>query len=395
MAFVSKLGVIPYVTDFVEPDMFLASEHLQKMMLEVTALNASETFIQPGEQVIVEVNGVLRPLTHRRITQTEVENIICWASDNERAAAELIGRQEIKASYVVKDQHNRDSLGEKKATRFRVAAGRGETRGSRAFQIVMRRINSSPAHMKDSGLPPEVVQALAPKDGVIWVTGATGSGKSTFFSSVVRNVLENDTPIRGNIAMLEEPIEQVYHDIESEHSFVFQIEVGKDVETWEAGIEQLMRRLPKMIVVGETRSRSTAEAVLQAANTGHPVGTTLHTNDVPSIATRLMSFFSDETKEPTLYSVITTARALFNQVRIPKLGGGQMVLREYLVVDADLRADLVRKVNPSNVELHLREALEERGYPMWKAAADAHAQGLISDDQKRFYMSQATKARNG
>ncbi|MEX3555235.1 MAG: ATPase, T2SS/T4P/T4SS family [Burkholderia gladioli] len=395
MVFRSKEGVPDRLTDFREPDMFRDGRHLQELMLEIVALNASETIIQPGEQVLVEIGGRLRPITERRMTIEEVKSFANWAADNDKAAAELIQRREVKASYVVKDPVERDARGEKKATRFRVAAGRGELRGTMAVQIVMRRINSEPAYMNDSELPPEVVEALTPKDGVIWVSGPTGSGKSTFFSGIVRYVLENDTPIKGNIVLLEEPIEQVYDSIECDHSVVFQIEVGKDVDTWEAGIEQLMRRLPRLIIIGETRSRPTVDAVLQAAVTGHPVGTTLHANDVPGIFPRLLSFFSDEAKEAALYSAISTARVMFNQVRVPKLGGGMTVLREYLVVDADLRADLQRRATPAKIEAQMREALETQGFPMWKAAEQAHARGMISADLMRFYKSQATGGNRG
>ncbi|KVV07487.1 ATPase, T2SS/T4P/T4SS family [Burkholderia ubonensis] len=395
MVFRSKDGVPDRLTAFREPDMFRDSRHLQELMLEIVELNASETIIQPGEQVLVEIGGHLRPITERRMTIEEVKSIANWAADNDKAAAELIQRREVKASYVVKDPVRRDARGEKKATRFRVAAGRGELRGTMAVQIVMRRINSDPAYMSDSELPPHVIEALTPKDGVIWVTGPTGSGKSTFFSGIVRFVLENDTPIKGNIVLLEEPIEQVYDSIECGHSVVFQIEVGKDVDSWEAGIEQLMRRLPRLIIIGEARSRQTVDAVLQAAVTGHPVGTTLHANDVPGIFPRLLSFFSDEAKEAALYSAISTARVMFNQVRVPKLGGGMTVLREYLVVDADLRADLQRRATPARIESQMREALEGLGYPMWKAAEQAHERGLISADLMRFYKSQATGAQRG
>ncbi|WP_199030742.1 ATPase, T2SS/T4P/T4SS family [Ralstonia sp. ASV6] len=395
MAWAHRAELVPRKTGFREPAMFNARPQLRELMLEVVAQGASETIIQTGEPILIELNGRLEQLTARRLEQAEVESLVNWASDNDKASAELIQRREIKASYVVKDPVETDIRGEKKATRFRVAAGRGEVRGTMGIQIVMRRINSEPAHLKDASLPREVVEALTPKDGIIWVTGPTGSGKTTFFSSIIRHVLEDVTPIRGNIVLLEEPIEQVYDGILCDHSIVFQIEVGRDVDTWEAGIEQLMRRLPKMIIVGETRSRATAEAVLQAANTGHPVGTTLHANDVPSIFSRLMSFFSDETKEAMLYDAINTARLMFNQVRVPKLGGGMTVLREYLMLDADLRRDLLSRTSPSKVSLHMREALEDLGVPMWRAAKQAFDAGQIDEATMKHYFKQRLQASHG
>lgn len=386
--------VVKYLTDFREPAMFADRSQLSSLMLEIVAQGASETIIQPGEPILIELGGRLEQLTGRRMTKGEVDHLVNWGSDNDKASAELIQRREIKASYVVKDPILTDSRGERKATRFRVAAGRGEVRGTMAVQIVMRRINSEPAYLKDASLPQAVIDALTPKDGIIWVTGPTGSGKTTFFSSIVRYILEEETPIRGNIVLLEEPIEQVYDSIACDHSVVFQVEIGRDVDSWEQGIEQMMRRLPKMIIVGETRSRATGEAVLQAANTGHPVGTTLHANDVPSIFSRLMSFFSDETKEAMLYDAINTARVMFNQVRVPKRGGGMTVLREYLVMDADLRTDLMQRSSSSKIAMHMREALEDLGLPLWRAAKESFDAGLIDEPTMQHYLKQRRRKAN-
>lgn len=376
---------IRYETDFTEPNMFRDETDFQRLMLEITKRNASETILQPYEPVLIEIDGILRPLTQRRLTPDEVEMMVNWAAGNDKAKAELIQRREVKASYVVKDPVERDARGEKVSTRYRVAAGRGELRGSMAFQILLRRINSVPAYLKDADLPDYVIDAMTMGHGVTWVSGRTGSGKTTFFSSIIRYILENATAIKGNIILLEEPIEQVYDTIDSKHSVVFQIEVGRDVDSWEQGIEQLMRRLPAMILVGETRSRITAEAVLQAANTGHPVGSTLHANDVAGIIPRLMTFFADDLKEQMLFDALDTARVMFNQVRVPKVGGGMTVLREYLVVTDELRRELQARSDPTKIAMHMREALEEHGKPMWQAAQEAFDAGIIDTQTLRIH----------
>ncbi|TKC90129.1 type II secretion system protein E [Trinickia terrae] len=373
-----------------EPIIFGHRDHLQDMMREVVAQGASETILQPGEPVILEIDGEFRQLTERQLDQGEVQQIINWATDNDKASSLLIQGQEIKASYVVKDPVERDARGEKKKTRFRVAAGRGEVNGEMAYQILMRKIDSEPARLTEGELPVELLEAVTPRNGIIWLSGPTGSGKTTFFSAICRHILEQRTPIRGNIVFIEEPIEQTYDGIPCSHSIVFQMEVGRDVPTWEQGVRQLMRRRPKLIVIGETQSRVTAEAAMAAALTGHPVFTTLHCNDVASMPSRILSFFDDSVKQQMLYDWVTTARVLFNQMLVPRKGGGRrVVLREFLIMTEELRQELLDIADPGALTLRLKRAVEEEGCSMAQAAVSAHSAGLIDDETLARY----TRAR--
>ena len=386
MAWVSKAPLLEPITGWRAPHIFSHRQQLQELMLEVIAQGASETFFQPGEPILLEIDGRLRQLTERRLDPGELANLVNWASDNEKASAELIQRREIKASYVVKDPVERDTRGDKKRTRFRVAAGRGEVNGEMGIQMLLRKIDSVPARIADGELDERTLEALTPKDGIVWMTGPTGSGKTTFFSGVCRYIMENDTPIQGNICFVEEPIEQTYDSIPCDHSIVFQMEVGRDVPSWEEGVRQLMRRRPKLIVIGETQSRPTAEAAMSAALTGHPSFTTLHTNDAASIPSRIISFFDDSVKQQMLYDWINTARVLFNQILVPRLGGGRrVVLREHLVVEPELREELLRITDPGLITLRLRNAIAESGRSLSRAAREAFELGQIDEHTMRRY----------
>jgi defect in organelle trafficking protein DotB len=380
MAWRTDAPLIQARTDWREPIIFGHRDHLQSMMREIVAQGASETLLQPGEPVILEIDGEFRQLTERQLDQGEVQQIINWASDNDKASSLLIQGQEIKASYVVKDPIERDARGEKKKTRFRVAAGRGEVNGEMAYQVLMRKIDSEPARIADGELSAALLEAVTPQNGIIWLSGPTGSGKTTFFSGICRFILENRTPIRGNIVFIEEPIEQTYDGIPCSHSIVFQMEVGRDVPTWEQGVRQLMRRRPKLIIIGETQSRVTAEAAMAAALTGHPVFTTLHCNDVASMPSRILSFFDDSVKHQMLYDWVTTARVLFNQMLVPRKGGGRrVVLREHLIMTDELRQELLSLGDPGAITLRLTRAVEEEGCSMAQAALNAYSAGLIDD----------------
>jgi defect-in-organelle-trafficking protein DotB len=381
MAWRSDAPLIESRTGWREPIIFGHRDQLQGMMREVVAQGASETLLQPGDPVILEIDGEFRQLTERQLDQGEIQQMINWASDNDKASSLLIQGQEIKASYVVKDAVGRDARGERMKTRFRVAAGRGEVNGEMAYQVLMRKIDSEPAKIADGELSDELLEAVTPQNGIIWLSGPTGSGKTTFFSGICRYILENRTPIRGNIVFIEEPIEQTYDGIPCSHSLVFQMEVGRDVPTWEQGVRQLMRRRPKLIVIGETQSRVTAEAAMAAALTGHPVFTTLHCNDVASMPSRILSFFDDSVKQQMLYDWVTTARVLFNQMLVPRKGGGRrVVLREHLIMTEALRQELLNIADAGAITLRLKRAVEEEGCSMAQAALNAYSAGLIDNE---------------
>lgn len=367
-----------------EPFLFSRREQLQEMMLEVIAQDASETIIQPGEPILLEIDGHLQALTKRRMNAIEIEHMINWAADNDKASAEIIQRREVAASYVVRDPVKEDARGDKVRYRFRVAGGRGEVNGEMAIQILMRKIDPVPAYIKEGEISQELLDACTPKDGAIWLTGPTGSGKSFFLSSLARYILENKTPIHGNLVFLESPIEQTYETVASAHSVVFQIEVGRDCLDWDEGIVQLMRRRPKMITIGETRSKVTASAVMAAAISGHATLTTSHCNDVIAIPGRILSFFDDSVKRQMLYEWVSTARVLFNQALVSRIGGGRIALREHLIMTHDLRDELSRLTDLNKVTEIMSVALKEQGCSMARAARIAYDSNQISESTFRF-----------
>lgn len=372
--------LLTYKTDFREPPAFNDKQLLQQITLEVVEQGGSDLYFQSGEPVLVKVHGVLKRLTERKMTAQECLQIVSWIAGSEQAASRIAEGKESRSSYNSVHPTKRDpKTGEKVRYRFRSNAIGGEYRGGQGVQVVMRAIRSESPMISELDIDPAIVEASTPESGVVYITGATGSGKSTTFAAMVRRILEEDTPIQGNIMTIESPIEYLLSEIDSQHSVVFQTEVERGVQSFAEGVVSAMRHDPSMIVVGETRDEATASAVFAASQTGHLVYTTLHANGVGSVPGRMLSFFDPSVHHSLLFSVIDSARMIINQRLVPSLDGKRVALREYLVMTQEIRDRIIRASDPARIAGVMREHLIASGVPMSRAAEIAYERGLISD----------------
>jgi defect-in-organelle-trafficking protein DotB len=358
--------------------MFNDNANLQELTLEAVAHEGSDLYIQSGYPVLVKVHGAMHALTSRPLTTPECLQMVNWAAGNEKASGLLAQGQEVRSSYNAIHPTDRDGRGERRRCRFRVNAIGGEFRNALGIQMVMRSIRSDPPTVAELGLAQEIVDASTPENGIFYVVGPTGSGKSTTFAGLIRNVLEGDTSIKGNIVTAESPIEFVYDTVNSAHSVIHQAEVGRGVASFAQAIISFMRHDPSLIVVGETRDEPTASAAIAAANAGHPVYTTMHANSCGEIFTRALSFYAPEVRDSMLFSIVSTARVLMNQRLVPALNGKRVALREYLVVTDEMRETIINKSDPRRITSVMKEMVAEHGKTMASAAKEAFDLGLIS-----------------
>ena len=366
-------------SDFREPVTFDRPELLQKVMLESVRQSASDIYFQSGYPVMFKIHGSLWALTERRLTTGECLLILNWAAGNPNASAQIAKGEGARCSYNAIDPVLKDARGELMRHRFRVNAFGTEFRSDLGVQIVMRSIKSEPPTIEGVGLSQVLVDASTPEDGIVYITGATGSGKSTTFAAMQRHILEGDTPIKGNLITLEKPVEYTFDAVFSKHSVMAQLEIGRNVATFGEGIEECMRMDPSLIVIGEIREQETASAAIEAAVTGHPVYTTLHANNVSAIFTRMLSFYDPAVHSTLLFSIVNTSRLLINQRLVPALAGGRVPLREYLVMTDEMRQEIVADSDPKRITNVMTNMLARFGKSMSQAADEAFEQNLISE----------------
>lgn len=368
-------------TDFREPSSFDRPDLLQKVMLESVRQGASDIYFQSGYPILLKIHGVLHALTERRLTTGECLLLLNWAAGNDNASALIAKGEGARCSYNAIDPQLKDGRGEWMRHRFRVNAFGTEFRSALGVQIVMRAIKAEPPTTSQVGLEQVLIDASTPEDGIVYITGATGSGKSTTFAAMERNILEGDTTIKGNLVSLEKPIEYTFDSIHSKHSVMAQLEIGRNVASFGEGVIECMRMDPSLIVIGETRDEETASAAIEAAVTGHPVFTTLHSNNVSTIFSRMLGFYAPDVRSTMLFSVVDTSRLLINQRLVPAIAGGRVPLREYLVMTDTIRQEIVANSDPIRITSVMVDLINQHGVSMASAAQAAFDAGLISESE--------------
>jgi twitching motility protein PilT len=273
----------------------------------------SDLIFSPGRPPQVEKHGELTAVAIPDLPVLRTE-------DTARIARDLIGRNE-HALRTLRDQGACDlSFALPGRARFRVNVflQRG------AYAVVMRVIASKIPTLAELGLPPSLADVASLKNGIVLVTGPTGSGKSTTLAAIID--LINETRA-DHILTIEDPIEFVHPH---KKSTVHQREVHKDTPTFALALRAALRQAPKVILVGEMRDRETIEIALIAAETGHLVFSTLHTIDASKTVERIVGAFDPGDQEGVRKRLAASFRYFISQRLIPKKGGGRIAILEML-----------------------------------------------------------------
>ncbi len=193
-----------------------------------------------------------------------------------------------------------------------------------SFAMVLRKLNTKIPSMEDLKLPPVFRRIIQEKTGLIFITGATGSGKTTTLAAMLNEM--NET-MSAHIVTLEDPVEFLH----PHKSATFcQREMGKDFSTFAMGLRSALRQAPKVILVGEIRDRETMEIALTAAETGHVVYSTLHTISAGQAINRVLGMFSKEEEQQVRDRLSETLRWVCSQRLAPKIGGGRVMVPEIM-----------------------------------------------------------------
>lgn len=350
-----------------EPTRF-EGQHLADLFTHCFRLNASDITVQTGEAIFCEIQGHLFRCSLHELNQAEVSELI-----NElygpNATTQIMRGEDLDTHYEVRPTR-------RERFRFRINATGCTVKGAQGIQITARTIPIAPPTLSDLDVPSEIIENAAPSDGVVYVTGATGSGKSTLLASMIRNIAEQ---VDGNRKILtyESPIEYVYDTIEMPNSVISQAEIPRHLPSFASGVRNALRRKPHAILVGEARDSETIAAVLEAALTGHPTYTTLHSNGVAETVRRLVGSFPLEDREARTIDIIETVRMIIWQQLAPTVDGKRTALREYLVFDDRLR-DTLLDSDLSNITSTVRDMLKLHGQTMQTEVDAKFKAGIIS-----------------
>ncbi len=271
--------------------------------------NASDLHLSAGLPPIIRVDGEMRKLNIPALEHKEVHALI-FEIMNDKQRKDYEQNLEADFSFEVKD-----------LSRFRVNAFI-QNRGAAA---VLRTIPSKILSLDELAAPQIFKDIINQPTGLILVTGATGSGKSTTLAAMVDHI--NRTK-REHILTIEDPIEFVH---ENKSCLVNQREVHKDTHSFGNALRSALREDPDIILVGELRDLETIRLAISAAETGHLVFATLHTNSAPKTIDRLIDVFPAAEKSMIRSMLSESLRAVISQTLLKKVGGGRVAAHEIML----------------------------------------------------------------
>ena len=256
--------------------------------------------------------------------------------------------------------------------------------------IVMRKLNTAVPTLDELKLQPIFRQIIKEKTGIVFVTGATGSGKTTTLAAMLNEL--NQTA-RVHVVTLEDPIEFLHPQCKSAFS---QRELGRDFPTFAAGLRSALRQAPKVILVGEIRDRETMEIALTAAETGHVVFTTLHTINAGQTINRVLGFFGKDEEKMVRERLADTLRYVVSQRLIPKVGGGRLMINEIMGSNLRTREMLMLGEGENRSFAEIIDASAQYGWRTFdRTLIDAYTQNLITEETAMIFATSRNKVRAG
>ena len=287
----------------------------------------SDLFFSVGAPVNLKIEGITHPLKMAPLMPGQVKQL-AYSVMNEKQISEFEAKMEMNLSVSA------ENLG-----RFRVNVfvQRGET------GMVIRYIKNKIPPLAALGLPPVLEKLVLRKRGLVLVTGATGSGKSTTLASMINYRNENVT---GHILTIEDPLEFLHNH---KRSVVNQREVGIDTLSYEDALKNALREAPDVILIGEIRDRQTMKQAISYAETGHLCLSTLHANNANQAMERIINFFPEDAHRQLLIDLSLNLAGVVSQRLIPGLKD-KLVPAVEVMLNSSYISDLIAKGEFSGIK---------------------------------------------
>jgi len=311
---------------------------LDAILRRAVELGATDVHLKEGQPPMLRRDGSLGPLEGaERLTLQQLETALTVVGASAPARLQLfLNTGDLDLAYQAVD-----------LPRFRVNAFRQRGSISFAFRVIPKRVPT----FADLALPRGVQRLTEEHRGLVLVTGATGSGKTTTLAAMIGEI--NRTR-RQHIVTIEDPIEILHAD---EGCIVNQREIGLDTENFQQALRRALRQDPDVILIGELRDAETAQTALQAAESGHLVLSTMHTVDAAETLGRMIEFFPDSKQQQIRSIMAGVLRGVVSQRLLPKAGGGRVAAVEVMVTNVRI-AELIREGKTDEID----EAIDEGAF---------------------------------
>ena len=338
----------------------------------------SDLLFAAGKPPVVEEHGVLEEFpvdTPSGVLENEqIEQIAAHMMDgDERLKNDFATYGSCDCSYALGD-----------IARLRVNIFKQNGRQA----IVMRKLQTKIPTLEGLGLPPIFSQMIKEKNGIIFVTGATGSGKTTTLAAMLNELNETQ---KIHILTLEDPIEFLHPH---KQALFNQRQLGKDFPDFARGLRAALRQAPKAILVGEIRDRETMEIAMTASETGHVVFTTMHTINAGQTINRILGMFNKDEEQQLRQRLADTVRYVVSQRLVHKIDGGRLLVSEIMGSSLRTRETLLYGESENRT---FQEIIEAGGTMGWhsfdQSLLAAYESDLITDETAMIFCAHKHKMR--
>ena len=336
----------------------------------------SDILFVAGKPPVIENHGILNefPIDTGVISSEIVEGIATLIMNgNERLISDFAALGSCDCSYSVEN-----------LARFRANIFKQNGRHA----IVMRRLQSQIPTLDQLGLPPIFREMIKEKNGLVFVTGGTGSGKTTTLAAMLN---ELNTTQEVHVVTLEDPIEFVHAH---KRCIFSQRELGKDFPDFATGLRAALRQAPKVILLGEIRDQESMEIAMTASETGHLVLATLHTISAGQTINRIVGMFSKEEEQQLRQRLADTVRYIASQRLVGKISGGRLLVTEVVGSSLRTREALLYGESEGRTFQEIIEAGDTAGWHTFdQSLLKAYEANLISEDTATIFCAHRNKMR--
>ena len=342
----------------------LHSEQKIKNLLRLVAQqNASDLHLVVGRYPTIRLDGKLYPLTQEEILSAEDTQALSDCLMTEENKKRLIAEDQVDFSY---------NFEEKARFRTNIFFQKGN------ISVAMRLINGRVKTLEELNLPAMLYEFTHKTQGLLLITGPVGHGKSTTLSALIDFINHNQ---EKHIITVEDPIEYVY---EQDRCIINQREVGKDTKSFQDGLRSVFREDANVVLIGELRDLDTIGTAMTAAETGHLILATLHTNNTSQTIDRIIDVFPSHQQNQIRSQLASVLLGVVSQRLLPKIGGGRIPAMEIMINNHAVK-NLIRENKTHQINSVIETSLREGMVPMDKSLADLIRRGLISTEDAFLY----------
>jgi len=330
-----------------------------KDLLDLVAKEkASDLLITAGAPPMLRVNGAMYKTRHEPMTPEQTHHLIFEFLSKEQKA-QFEAAKELDFSLVLGRKH-----------RFRVNVYLQKQAVAAALRPIPEEIPS----LQELGLPDEMEKLAGMKQGLVLVTGPTGHGKTTTQAALI-DLINNTRAC--HVITVEDPIEYIHYH---KKSIVDQREVGCDTHNFANALKFVLRQSPDVILVGEMRDLETIQAALRAAETGHLVLATLHTNDAAQTVDRIIDVFPGEQQQQIRFQLSMSLLAIVSQRLLPREDGNGRILAYEFLKNTTAISNLIREGKTHQIYSVIETGLKEGMITLDRCIKDLYMKGFITYD---------------